>query len=58
MRAWLLEPSTADYSWPGLWLDGIEAWPRSHDTTYPNPSSNPNPNPNTKIGVALGTNHR
>jgi len=39
-------------------LDDIEAWPRSHETTYPNPNSNPNHNPNTKVGVALGTNHR
>jgi len=49
MWAWLLETITADYSWPGLWLDGIEAWPRSHETTYPNP----NPNPNPKAGVAI-----
>jgi len=46
-------------------LDDVGAWPRGHETTYPNPkpnlnhNHNHNPNPNHKnVGVALGTNHR
>jgi len=34
-------------------LDGIEAWPRSHETTYHNPKSNSNPNPNANLTLIL-----
>jgi len=46
-------------------VNGIGAWRRSHEITYPNPKPNLNPNhkhnanPNhNNVGVALGTNHR
>jgi len=49
-------------------VDGIDAWRRSHEITYPNAKPNLNPNPNhnpnlnpnhnNNVGVALGTNHR
>jgi len=64
MWARLLEPITADYMFPELWLDGIEVWRRRQETTYPNPkpnlnpnhNHNPNPNHNNNVGMALGTN--